>query len=365
LEVPATNADGSPYQMLSPNEDPVSTNTMTQIPTSIATDNVPKLTTPEVARDHHHHHHHHHHHDGHTHGVIDPEIASSERGIWAVKWSLAGLLLTALVQAAVFWLSGSVALLADLIHNVGDAMTAVPLGVAFLVSRRKPTARFSYGFAGLEDLAGVAIVAIVLSSAIITAYESVDRFYHPQPLHHLGALAIAAIVGFIGNEFVAVFRIRVGREINSAALIADGYHALADGLVSLGVLVSAAGVWLGYPWADPVMGLVITAVLLKIVWESGQTVFSRLLDGVEPEILESLHHAVHHVPELEASALANLRSRWLGHRLHVEIDVMLPPTLSLQEAQGITDTVEEQLKGHLPYLGSIVVRAVPSNQTSI
>lgn len=337
---------------------------MTQIPRSIATDDVPKLTTPEVAQDHHHHHHH-HHHDGHTHGVIDPEIASSERGVWAVKWSLVGLLLTALVQAAVFWLSGSIALLADLIHNVGDAMTAVPLGVAFLVSRRQPTARFSYGFARLEDLAGVAIVAIVLLSAVITAYESVDRFYHPQPLHHLGALAIAAIVGFIGNEIVAVFRIRVGREINSAALIADGYHALADGLVSLAVLVSAAGVGLGYPWADPVMGLVITAVLLKIVWESGQTVFSRLLDGVEPEILESLQHAITHVPEVEEDAIANLRTRWLGHRLHVEMEVMLPSTLSLQEAHSFTNTVEEELKGHLPYLGSIVVRAVPSNQTSI
>ncbi len=330
---------------------------MTQLPTSIPTNDVSQLTRPEREP---HHHHHHHGDDGHTHthGVIDPEIASSERGIWAVKWSLVGLLLTAILQAVVFWLSGSVALLAELIHNVGDAMTAVPLGVAFLVSRRKPTPRFSYGFARLEDLAGVMIVAIVLLSAAITAYESVERFYHPQPLHHLGALAIAAIVGFIGNEVVAVFRIGVGREINSAALIADGYHAMADGLVSLAVLLSALGVALGYPWADPVMGLVITAVLLKIVWESGQTVFSRLLDGVEPEVLESVHHAIHHVPEVEASAIANLRTRWLGHRLHIEMDITLPSTLSLQEAQGITDTVEEQMKEHLPYLGLIVVRAV-------
>ncbi len=344
---------------------------MTQLPTSIPTDDIPQVPRPELENHHHHHHHHHHHGDhSHSHGVIDPEIASSARGIWAVKWSLVGLVITAILQAVVFWLSGSVALLADLIHNVGDAMTAVPLGVAFLVSRRKPTARFSYGFARLEDLAGVMIVVIVLLSAVITAYESVERFYHPQPLHHLGALAIAAIVGFIGNELVAVFRIRVGREINSAALIADGYHAMADGLVSLAVLVSAVGVALGYSWADPVIGLVITAVLLKIVWESGQTIFSRLLDGVEPEVLESLNHAINHVPELEADAIdlrsryaiANLRPRWLGHRLHVEMDIMLPPTLSLQETQGITNTVEEQLKAHLPYLGLIVVRAVPDTQ---
>ena len=307
---------------------------------------------------------HHHHHNGHTHthGVVNPEIASSDRGIWAVKRSLIGLLITAIVQAVVFWLSGSIALLADLIHNVGDAMTAVPLGVAFLVSQRQPTARFSYGFARLEDLAGVAIVAIVLLSAMITAYESVERFYHPQPLHHLGALAIASLVGCLGNEVVAVFRIRVGKEINSAALIADGYHAMADGLVSLAVLLSAVGVYLGYSWADPAIGLVITAVLLKIVWESGQSIFSRLIDGVEPEVLESLHHAVSHLSEVKAEEIANLRARWLGHWLHVEMDVMLPPTLSLQESQRITHTVEEQLKAHLPHLGSIALRAVPGDR---
>ncbi|MEM9908996.1 MAG: cation diffusion facilitator family transporter [Cyanobacteria bacterium P01_D01_bin.44] len=323
---------------------------MTQLFSSIE---VPQLTRLKVEP------HPRHGDSTHTHGVIDPEIASSALGIWAVKWSLVGLLLTAIVQAAVFWLSGSVALLADVIHNVGDAMTAVPLGLAFLVSRRKPTPRFSYGFARLEDLAGVIIVAIVLLSAIITTYESVERFYHPQPLYHLGALAIAGCVGFIGNEIVAVFRVRVGRKINSAALIADGYHAMADGLVSLAVLLSVVGVSLGYAWADPVIGLAIATVLLKIVWESGQTILSRLLDGVEPEVLDSLHHAISHVPELETEAFANLRTRWLGHRLHVEMDMMLPPNLSLQETQEITNTVEKQLQAHVPYLGLTVVRAVP------
>ncbi|MEM1255390.1 MAG: cation diffusion facilitator family transporter [Cyanobacteria bacterium P01_H01_bin.21] len=331
---------------------------MTQLFSSIE---VPQLTRLKVEP--------HRHGDcTHTHGVIDPEIASSALGIWAVKWSLVGLLLTAIVQAAIFWLSGSVALLADMIHNVGDALTALPLGVAFLVSRRKPTPRFSYGFARLEDLAGVVIVAIILLSAIITAYESVERFYHPQPLHHLGALAIAGFVGFIGNEIVAVFRIRVGRKINSAALIADGHHAMADGLVSLAVLLSAVGVGLGYSWADPVIGLAIAAVLLKIVWESGQTILSRLLDGVEPEVLDSLHHAIAHVSETEAfaeygvSRISNLRTRWLGHRLYVEMDMMLPPNLSLQETQEITNTVEKQLKAHVPYLGLTVVRAVPDTK---
>ncbi|MGF1568209.1 MAG: cation diffusion facilitator family transporter [Nodosilinea sp.] len=312
--------------------------------------------------------HHHHHHAGeaghsHSHGAIDPEIATSERGLWAVKWSLVGLLLTAILQAVVFWLSGSVALLADLIHNVGDAMTALPLGVAFLVGRRQPTRRFAYGFGRLEDLAGLAIVGVVLISALITAYESVERFYHPQPLSHLGALAIAAMVGFIGNEIVALFRMRVGREINSAALIADGQHAMADGLVSLAVLISALGVSLGYSWADPVIGLVITAVLLKIVWESGQTIFSRLLDGVEPEMLDTLRHAAEHVPEV--ANVASLRARWLGHRLYAEMDVAVSPSLSVVETQQVTDTVQGELQHHLPYLGWAVVRGVPATPTSL
>jgi cation diffusion facilitator family transporter len=323
------------------------------------------LSSPDsvpLALSTHGHGDHGHHHCGegghsHVHGAIDPEIAASEQGLWAVQWSLVGLVITALLQAAVFWLSGSVALLADLIHNIGDALTALPLGVAFFMARRSPTQRFAYGFGRLEDLAGLTIVGVVLASALITVYESIDRFYHPQPLSHLGALAVAAIVGFVGNELVALFRMRVGRRINSAALIADGQHAMADGLVSLAVLLSAIGVSLGYPWADPVVGLMITGVLLKIVWESGQTVFSRLLDGVEPEFLEAIHQAVE--PVAEVQGIEQLRARWLGHRLYTEIDVALPPTLSLQEAQQVTEMVQAELKAHLPYLSWAIVRAVP------
>lgn len=311
-----------------------------------------------VAATHHSHasHHHTHEHGGHshTHGAIDPLIATSDRGLWAVKWSLVGLLITSILQAGVFWLSGSVALLADLIHNIGDAMTALPLGVAFLIGRRKPTARFAYGFGRVEDLAGLAVVAVVLISAIVTAYESIDRFYHPQPLHHLGALAIAAIIGFVGNELVAVFRMKVGREINSAALIADGQHAMADGLVSLAVLGSAIGVALGYPSADPVIGLVITGVLLKIVWESGQTIFTRLLDGVEPEIIATLRHAAEHVAEVEG--VETIRARWLGHRLYAELDVVVAEDYSVKAGQAIAATVKGHLQAHIPYLDNAVIR---------
>lgn len=290
----------------------------------------------------------------HTHGAIDPAIATSERGLWAVKWSLIGLTITAILQAVVFLLSGSVALLADLIHNIGDAMTAVPLGIAFLAARRQPTPRFTYGYGRLEDLAGVAVIGVVLFSALVTAYESVDRFHHPQPIHHLGALAIAAIIGFIGNESVALFRMRIGREINSAALVADGQHAMADGLVSLAVLFSAAGTALGYTWADPFIGLAITVMLLKIVWESGQTVFSRLLDGVDIELMETLHHAVEHVVDVDA--VESIQARWLGHQLHIEVAVVVAGDRTIQEGQHIAETVRSQLQHHVPYIGHAAIR---------
>lgn len=327
---------------------------MTQIPVPVhPVDDGSAAKTAEV---HHHHHSSSDHCHGHTHGAIDPSIATSERGLWAVKWSLVGLLITATLQAAVFWLSGSVALLADLIHNIGDALTALPLGVAFIVGRRKPTERFAYGYGRMEDLAGLAVVGVVLVSAMITAYESIERFYHPQPLHHLGALAAAALIGFVGNEIVALFRMRVGREISSAALVADGQHAMADGLVSLAVMCSAIGVALGYPWADPVIGLVITGVLLKIVWESGQTIFTRLLDGVESNVIESIHHAVDHGDD--PVSIQAVRARWLGHRLYVELAISAPGHYTLQQGQVLGERVRSQLQAHLPYLGQAAIQVV-------
>src|SRR5215208_4295968 len=205
--------------------------------------------------------------------------------MWAVKWSFAALFVTALVQLAVVALSGSVALLSDTIHNFGDALTAVPLWVAFALSRLGASRRFTFGYGRVEDLAGVIVVLIILFSAVVAAYQAVERIIHPQPVGLLWAVAAAALVGFLGNEGVAVFRIRVGRQIGSAALIADGYHARTDGWTSLAVVVGAIGVWLGYPLADPIVGLLIAAAILVIVWQSGKTVFTRLLEGVDPQVI--------------------------------------------------------------------------------
>src|SRR5438093_235212 len=232
---------------------------------------------------------------GHTHGVVDPTIATTGRGLWAVKWSFVILAVTATFQLVIVFATGSVALLADTIHNVGDAATAIPLGIAFLLTRRKPSSRFTYGYGRTEDLAGVVVVLIILASAIVAAYEAIDRLIHPQPITLLGWVALAGFIGFVGNEAVAVFRIRVGREINSAALIADGYHARTDGLTSLAVVLGALGVWLGFPLADPIVGLLITIAIFAIVWQSSKAVLTRMLDAFEPGIVDEIHHAAEHV----------------------------------------------------------------------
>jgi cation diffusion facilitator family transporter len=234
-----------------------------------------------------------------------------------IKWSFLVLAVTAALQLVVVFVSHSVALLADTIHNIADAGTAIPLWVAFLLARRKPTQTFTYGYGRVEDFAGLAIVLIILFSALVAGYEAIDRLLHPRPVVHLGWLAAAGVIGFAGNEAVAVFRIKVGRQINSAALIADGYHARTDGLTSLAVVLGAVGVWMGYVLADPIVGLVITAAILGIVWQSARAVLTRMLDGVEPQITKELHHSAEHtegVMRVEA-----LRARWLGHRLRAEM----------------------------------------------
>src|SRR5215204_3942835 len=305
----------------------------------------------------HDHQHGHGGEDGHAHGAVDPSIATSERGIWAVKWSFAALFVTALVQLVVVALSGSVALLSDTIHNFGDALTAVPLWVAFALSRLGASRRFTFGYGRVEDLAGVIVVLIILFSAVVAAYQAVERIIHPQPVGLLWAVAAAALVGFLGNEAVAIFRIRVGRQIGSAALIADGYHARTDGWTSLAVLLGALGVWLGYPLADPIIGLLITVAILGIVWQSAKTVFTRLLDGLEPEVIDEIRHAAGQVAGVEN--VAEVRARWSGHELHAEVNVAVAADLTVAEGHAIARDVNHQLLHHLRYLRGVVIHVDP------
>jgi cation diffusion facilitator family transporter len=308
----------------------------------------------------HHHHAHSHGHD-HSHGVIDPAIVTNERGLWAVKWSFAALAVTAVLQLFVVVLSGSVALLADTIHNFADATTAIPLAIAFLFARKRPSARFTFGYGRVEDLAGVAVVLTILGSAIVAGYESMQRFLHPQDVSYLWAVIAASIVGFLGNEAVAIFRIRVGREIQSAALIADGYHARIDGWTSLAVLFGALGVWLGYPLADPIIGLVITAAIFGIVIQSAKSIFMRMLDGAEPQVVEQIRHAAAHVPEVKE--VSEVRARWLGHRLHAEINIAVNPQMTIAQAHAVATEVRHQLLHRMNHLSLVVIHVDPADQS--
>jgi cation diffusion facilitator family transporter len=297
-----------------------------------------------------------HPHD-HTHGTLDPVILTSQRGIWALKWSLWGLLATAVFQLCIVLISHSVALLADTIHNFGDAAIAIPLWIAFIFVRKKPTNRFTYGYGRVEDLAGIVVVFAILISGIVVGYESLSRLITPRPVEHLWAVVVASLVGFLGNEAVAVFRINVGREIGSAALVAEGYHARTDGLGSLAVLVGALGVWIGFPLADPLVGLLITLIIFKIAWDSGKSLFTRLLDGVDPEVIHEVKNAANQVPGVHD--IAEVRVRWIGHRLLAEVNISVASDLTVEQGHDIAKEVRHQLLHHLQYLANATIHIDP------
>lgn len=297
----------------------------------------------------------------HSHGQIAAEVMSSREGIHALKLSFIILALTAILQLVVVYFSGSVGLLADTIHNVGDALTSIPLWIAFLFARKRPTKRFTYGYGRIEDLAGVCIVMIILASAVAAAYMSFERLIHPQPMTHIFSVLIASVIGFIGNEWVAIYRIRVGKKIGSGALVADGHHARIDGFTSLAVFVGGLGVWLGYPLADPIVGLLITVVILKVVWDVIKIVFTRLLDGIDPEIIDEIRHAVTHVTEVHE--VTEVRARWIGHRIHAELNIAVDPDMTVVQAHEIAKEVQVQLLDHLSYLSNAIVHIDPSNES--
>jgi len=297
----------------------------------------------------------------HTHGITDPAILTTERGIRAVKWSFAGLFITAVFQIIIVYFTGSIALLADTVHNFGDALTAIPLLLAFLLARWKPSRRFTYGYGRVEDLAGVFVVLMILVSAVVAGYASIERLFHPEEVTFLWAVAAASIIGFIGNEAVARLRIRVGNEIGSAALVADGNHARADGLTSIAVLFGAIGVYLGFPLADPVVGLLITTAILAIVWESAKTIFTRLIDGVDPSITDEIRHAAEHVGGVKE--ITDVKVRWLGHRLHAEINMTVDSTLSVESGHAIAKEYRHELLHHLKYLSDATIHVDPATES--
>ena len=293
----------------------------------------------------------------HSHSAVDKvdrALETHERGIWALKWSFVGLAITAVMQVIIVMISGSVALLADTIHNFADAGTSIPLWIAFSLARRGTSRRFTYGYGKTEDVAGVVIVLIIFFSACVAAYEAAMKIIHPQSMGHLWWVAAAAIIGFLGNEAVAVFRINVGREIGSAALIADGQHARVDGFTSLSVLIGVIGTALGFPILDPIVGVGIAIAILFIVKDAAVSIWTRLIDGIEPEILAQIEHAPMHVEGVQG--VHDVRARWVGHRVHSDIAVEVDPRLTVGEADALSRKVEQVVRDHVRLLGSVVVR---------
>ncbi|MFF3558891.1 cation diffusion facilitator family transporter [Streptomyces sp. NPDC002574] len=323
-------------------------------------------------RDHSHHHDRDHDcdHDRahprtpirpHSHAAadkLDRALEGSAEGLRALWISLAVLGATAAAQAAVVVLSGSVALLGDTVHNAADALTALPLGLAFLLGRRAATRRFTYGYGRAEDLAGIVIVATIAASAVVTGYQAVDRLLDPRDVSHLPAVAAAGLAGFAGNEWVARYRIRTGRRIGSAALVADGLHARTDGFASLAVLLGAGGAALGWRAADPVVGLLIGAAIVLVLRDAAREVFGRLMDAVDPALVDAAERALRDRPGV--LDVAELRLRWIGHRLRAEVAVVVDGSLDLRAAHQVAVDAEHALLHAVPRLGAALVHPDPA-----
>ena len=288
---------------------------------------------------------------------FDSALEADARGIRALKLSLAGLGLTAAIQAVLTVVTGSVALLADTLHNVADALTAIPIWIAFVIGRRAASARFTYGYGRLEDLAGLVVLGFIGASAAFAAWESIARIASPSGVRLLPVVAAAGIVGFVGNELVAQYRIRVGRRIGSAALVADGLHARTDGLTSLGVVAGAIGVALGFPMADPVAGLVIAGLILLVLRDAARQVLERMLDGADPGLVDRIRGILGRVEGIEE--VGAVRVRWLGHRLRIEAEVIVDRSRTIGEAHDIAEAGRHALFHELPHLDDAFLHADP------
>lgn len=290
-------------------------------------------------------------------------METNQRGFWATKWALTAFGLTTVIQIIIHLASGSTALFADTVHNLGDGANAIPLLIAFALQRCVRTRRFTYGYGRTEDLAGLVILVSIAASAIVAGVESVKKLIDPQPIDYLGWVAAAAIVGFIGNEAVAILQIRTGRQIGSAPLVADGQHARIDGLTSLAVLVAVFGTMLGAPILDSIIGLLITVTIILILWQSSKSIFRHMLDSIEPEMLSKVEHAPTHVPGVQG--VTNARARWLGHKVHVDLEVLVDRHLTVDDAASITAKVKAALADHVPAFGDAAVTVVSSTAVSI
>jgi cation diffusion facilitator family transporter len=301
--------------------------------------------------------HDHDHVGGHGGSVLD----SGAVGIRATKVSLVALGITALLQAIIVVFSGSVALLSDTIHNLGDALTAIPLWIAFAVGRRRPTRSYTYGFGRFEDVAGLLIVVAIAASAALIIWESVGRLFEPRLIDHIPWVIAAGVIGALGNEFVARYRIKIGTVIGSEALIADGQHARTDALTSLAVVVAGIGAAFGAAWVDPVAGIVVAAAMLWLLWRTARRMSRRLLDGVEPAIVDEVDESIRGIDQVED--ISDLRVRWQGHQLNVAVSITVDPGLTVEQGHETAHEVEHSLHHRFTHPIQAIVHVEPTGRS--
>ncbi|MFN2346300.1 MAG: cation diffusion facilitator family transporter [Dermatophilaceae bacterium] len=298
-----------------------------------------------------------HSHD-HTETIQNADQASSY-GIRAAWFSLAGMGATALIQIVIVALSGSIALLADTVHNLGHLATTIPLIIAFRLGRRAPTRRYSYGYRRAEDLVGLLIGLVIAASAALIVWESLRALSNPRPLAHLGWVLAAALIGAAGNEAVAIYRIRAGRRIGSAALVAEGQHARTDALTSLAVIIGVAGAWAGLPQLDALIGLLIAAVIIAILISSMRTVLRRLMDGIDDVTLDRIEATAAGVPGVVA--VEHARARWTGHRLQADLQISVDPAVTVATGDHIAEQVHRALAAEIPHFDRATLHVHPAD----
>ena len=310
-----------------------------------------------------HSHHHEHDHDenghGHEHGKVDPDLYGNRAGLRAVQISTAGMLLVSVIQFTIAWIGGSAGLFADALHNFGDVFTTVALWIAFVVSNRAANQRYTYGYYRAEDLAGIFIVLVIIASATASAIESIQKLISGTIPTQIYLSMAAALVGVAGNELLAQYKISVGKRINSVPLIADGQHSRIDGLTSLAAFAGLIGVTLGFPKADPIAGIVITIVIVTVVYSTSRSVLQRILDAVDPHIVPSIMTTALAIPGVEA--VTDVRARWVGHTLHVMMNIEVDAELTLSKAHAIAEEVRHRLFHDIKGISEVVIHTDPSS----
>ncbi len=314
---------------------------------------------------HNDHHHDEHEHDGeegsgHEHGRINADLYGNRAGLRAVQISTAGMLIVAAIQFAIVALGGSTGLFADALHSLGDVFTTVALWIAFVLSTRAANQRYTYDYYRSEDLAGIFIVLVIIASAVISAWESIQKLTSGSVPTQLSVSMAAALVGVVSNELLAQYKIAVGKRINSVPLVADGQHSRIDGLTSLAAFVGLIGVALGLRIADPLAGLVITVVILTVVYSTSRSVLQRLLDAVDPRIVPRIITAASEVAGVED--VSDVRARWVGRTLHVVMSIEVDAELTLTRAHTIAEEVRHRLFHRIAGLSQAIIHTDPHSQ---